>query len=89
MNEPSSTAKKDAEAFGLALFNNESHQQWTDLYSVNTFSIFYVTTAFLGLLAKGSEDKLNYTSCVINITSISGLSKSEYLFGLLANLKLD
>ena len=34
-----------------------------------------MTTAFLGLLAKGSEDIQGYWSSVINITSISGILK--------------
>ena len=34
-----------------------------------------MTTAFLGLLAKGSEDTQGYWSSVINITSISGITK--------------
>jgi NAD(P)-dependent dehydrogenase (short-subunit alcohol dehydrogenase family) len=61
----------------MALFNNESPEQWSDLYSINAFSIFFVTTAFLGLLAKGSEDKKNHTSCVINVTSVSGIGESK------------
>ena len=34
-----------------------------------------MTTAFLGLLAKGSDDIPGYWSSVINITSISGILK--------------
>jgi len=75
LNDPSAPERKDPETLGLALFNNESYKQWGDLYSINTFPIFFVTTAFLGLLAKGSADKVDYTSCVINTTSISGLMK--------------
>lgn len=59
----------------MALFNNESFEGWTDLYAINSASIFFVTTAFLGLLAKGSEDEENYWSSVVNTTSISGLIK--------------
>jgi NAD(P)-dependent dehydrogenase (short-subunit alcohol dehydrogenase family) len=68
---------KDAETLGMALFNNESFEAWGSLYSINTFSIFFVTNAFLGLLDKGSQEpnRPNYISTVINITSISGLIK--------------
>jgi len=75
LNDPSAPERKDPETLGLALFNNESNKDWADHYSINTFPIFFVTTAFLGLLAKGSADTANYTSCVINTTSISGLMK--------------
>jgi hypothetical protein len=34
-----------------------------------------MTTAFLGLLDKGSRDIEGYTSSVVNITSISGILK--------------
>ncbi len=34
-----------------------------------------MTTAFLGLLDKGSRDVEGYTSSVVNITSISGILK--------------
>jgi len=74
-NEPSAPQRKDAETLGLALFNNESNKEWADHYSINTFSIFFVTTAFLGLLAKGSANQKDYTSCVINTTSVSGITK--------------
>jgi len=63
---------KDPETLGRAMFNNESFEAWADLYSINTFSIYFVSTAFLGLLAKGSTDIPGYTSSIINITSISG-----------------
>jgi len=57
------------------LFDNESFEAWSELYRINTFSIFFVTNAFLGLLDKGSREKEGYTSSVINITSISGIMK--------------
>ena len=71
------------------MFKNESFEEWAQLYTINSSSIFFVTMAFLGLLAKGSEDRVNYTSCVINISSISGLWKlaqnhvrHAYFFGI-------
>lgn len=75
-NDPNSPERKDAETLGLALFNSESPKEWADIYSINTFSVYFVTMAFLGLLAKGSEDKKNHSSCVINTTSVSGISES-------------
>jgi NAD(P)-dependent dehydrogenase (short-subunit alcohol dehydrogenase family) len=73
--DPSSPERKDAESLGLGLFNNEGFDSWGKLYEINTFSIFFMTTAFLGLLAKGSEDREGWWSSVINITSISGVIK--------------
>ncbi|KAJ6584744.1 hypothetical protein B0H19DRAFT_395060 [Mycena capillaripes] len=75
MNDPSAPQLKDAETLGQSLFDNETPSQWADVYTINTFSIFFVTTAFLGLLDKGTREsqKPGFTSSVINITSISGL----------------
>ncbi|KAH6912800.1 short-chain dehydrogenase [Coprinopsis sp. MPI-PUGE-AT-0042] len=75
MGDPSSPERKDAESLGLGLFNNEGFDSWGKLYEINTFSVFFMTTAFLGLLAKGSEDREGWWSSVINITSISGVIK--------------
>ncbi|EPQ51024.1 NAD P-binding protein [Gloeophyllum trabeum ATCC 11539] len=75
MNDPQAPERKNADTFGLALFANEDIEGWAALYKINTFSIFFVTTAFLGLLDKGSKDRAGHTACVINITSISGYTK--------------
>jgi len=75
LGDSSSPERKDAETLGTALFNNESFEAWGDLFQINSASVFFVTTAFLGLLAKGSEDVAGFTSSVVNITSISGIIK--------------
>lgn len=75
LGNPAAPERKNAETLGQSLFNNESFEGWADLYSINVSAIFFVTTAFLGLLAKGSEDIKGHWSSVINITSISGLIK--------------
>ncbi|KAG6850346.1 hypothetical protein H0H93_014619 [Arthromyces matolae] len=74
-NDLSAPQHKNAETLGAALFDNESFEGWADLYRINTSAIFFVTTAFLGLLDKGSKDVSGYSSVVINITSISGVIK--------------
>ncbi|KAI0682434.1 NAD(P)-binding protein [Cytidiella melzeri] len=74
-NDTAAPEHQSAETLGEALFQNESFEEWAQLYSINSSSIFFVTTALLGLLAKGSEDKKHYASCVVNISSISGHMK--------------
>jgi NAD(P)-dependent dehydrogenase (short-subunit alcohol dehydrogenase family) len=74
ITDVSASKYQDADVLGEALFQ-ESAEAWAKLYAINTFSIHFVTAAFLGLLAKGSKETQDYTSCVINITSISGLAK--------------
>ncbi|KAI9462175.1 short-chain dehydrogenase [Russula earlei] len=75
LNNPQAPENTNAETIGSALFNDDGVDAWSELYKINTFSIYYTTTAFLGLLDKGSRDVEGYTSSVINITSISGVLK--------------
>ncbi|KAF5338988.1 hypothetical protein D9611_008703 [Ephemerocybe angulata] len=73
-NKTDSPEHKDVETLGQALFDNEDMDGWKNLYQINVAALFFVTTAFLGLLAKGSEDVKDFWSNVINITSISGIT---------------
>ncbi|KIY45630.1 short-chain dehydrogenase [Fistulina hepatica ATCC 64428] len=73
-NDMDAPEHKDAETLGHALFENETLEGWSRLYTVNSASVYFVTMCFLGLLAKGSEDTPGYTSCVINTTSISAIT---------------
>ncbi|KAF4590043.1 hypothetical protein EYR38_009341 [Pleurotus pulmonarius] len=77
LNDLSAPEHQSAETLGRALFDNESFEGWADLYAINTFSIFFVSTAFVGLLAKGTKEQeaSGYTSSIINTTSISGVIK--------------
>ncbi|THV05201.1 short-chain dehydrogenase [Dendrothele bispora CBS 962.96] len=75
LGKPDSPELKDGDSIGKALFN-EDMAAWGDHYNVNVFSIFFVTSAFLGLLERGSDDfGPTFTSSVINTTSISGIIK--------------
>ncbi|KAI5121396.1 hypothetical protein M0805_003168 [Coniferiporia weirii] len=74
-NDMSAPEHKDPGTLGRALFDNESFEGWGDIYSVNTSSIFFVSTAFLGLLAKGAEDNRLLQASIINITSISAIMR--------------
>lgn len=74
-NQLDSPEHASAETLGQALFDNESFEAWENVYRTNTFSIFFTTTALLGLLEKGSKDMESWSSVVINTTSISGLMK--------------
>jgi len=75
LNDKDAPENKSAESLGTALFNCQSFESWSSHSSINLASIFFMTTAFLGLLAQGSEDIQGYWSSVINITSISGILK--------------
>ncbi|KAF8752779.1 Enoyl-(Acyl carrier protein) reductase [Rhizoctonia solani] len=56
-SNPDVPERKDTETLGTALFRNESFEEWSDLFSVNVSSIFFVSTAFLGLLENASKTR--------------------------------
>ncbi|KAF8588555.1 short-chain dehydrogenase [Ramaria rubella] len=74
-SDPSAPECKDTATLGRALFDSQSLESWGDLYAVNVASLFFVSTAFLGLLEKATKETPGYTSVIINITSISAIMK--------------
>lgn len=74
-NDDSKPENKDPGTLGDALFDNESFEEWGGLYSNNVASIFFVTTAFLGLLHKASDARGAWSASVTNISSMSGQLK--------------
>jgi NAD(P)-dependent dehydrogenase (short-subunit alcohol dehydrogenase family) len=75
MSKPDAPERKDAETLGQALFENETFEGWASLYTINVSSLFFVSTAFLGLLDKGSRELEGYSASIVNISSISALIK--------------
>lgn len=73
--------RKSTADYGKALFKSQSFDEWSDTYASNTSSIFFVTTAFLGLLEAGACDPktVGETASVINITSaVSSFNNALY-----------
>ncbi|KAI9716697.1 MAG: hypothetical protein M1812_005235 [Candelaria pacifica] len=70
---------KTAEEFKTNLFSpeNSTFEDWTNTYRTNVAQIFFLTTAFLPLLQKSSQHQHAYSGTVINITSISGITKQS------------
>jgi NAD(P)-dependent dehydrogenase (short-subunit alcohol dehydrogenase family) len=59
------------------LFESEdaTFEEWEKIYRTNVAQIYFMTTAFLPLLAHSTQEHENYSGTVINITSVSGLIK--------------
>ncbi|KAF8603346.1 NAD(P)-binding protein [Ceratobasidium sp. AG-I] len=78
-SDPSTPERKDTQTLGTALFKAESFKEWADLYTVNVSSVFFVSTAFLGLLEAATKAREassgGWSASIINITSISGQMK--------------
>lgn len=74
---PQPTEHEDANQLRQSLFEDKSNDigEWDDVFRTNVSQLYFMTTAFLPLLQKGSEQKRGWSSTVINITSISGIVK--------------
>ncbi|KAK5152906.1 hypothetical protein LTS14_008014 [Recurvomyces mirabilis] len=66
----------DAEAISQHFLKSEE-QQWQDTFQTNVFGQFFMSMAFLPLLAKGREITPGYTSQIVNVSSISGQMKGS------------
>lgn len=60
---------QSAEKYGKALFDSQSFEDWSKLEDIDIASLFFVTTAFLGLLVASTKNAEGSTASVINITS--------------------
>jgi NAD(P)-dependent dehydrogenase (short-subunit alcohol dehydrogenase family) len=71
------TEHEDASKLRESLFDDEAadFDEWDRVFRTNVSQIFFMTTAFLPLLQKGSEQERGWSSTVLNITSISGIVK--------------
>ncbi|KAL2352155.1 short chain dehydrogenase/reductase [Cryomyces antarcticus] len=58
-------------------FMKSPPEAWEDTFRTNVTGAFYMSMAFLPLLAKGREVTPGYTSSVVNVTSISGFMKGS------------
>lgn len=76
--EKQSPESKNAEEFKKNLFEDESStfDDWCNTYRTNVPQLFFMTTAFLPLIAKATELHHGYSGTVINISSISGIVQS-------------
>ncbi|KAL5358580.1 hypothetical protein BJX96DRAFT_163847 [Aspergillus floccosus] len=78
----SSTQNTDAQSAGQLqkdLFQHPtgSFEEWEDVFRTNVSQLFFMTTAFLPLLQKGTDIEHGWSSTVINISSISGIVKTS------------
>ncbi|KAK5117585.1 hypothetical protein LTR62_005007 [Meristemomyces frigidus] len=66
----------DAEAISKHFLNSEE-KQWQDTFQTNVYAQYFMSMAFLPLLAKGGKVTPGYTSQVVNVSSISGQMKGS------------
>jgi len=66
---------EDVNALAKELFN-EDLDSWENVYRTNVIGYFFMTSAFMPLLNAASQSKKDYTSSVINISSMSGITRT-------------
>lgn len=54
---------------------DDDFDTWTDIYRVNAAGMYFTSVAFLPLLEAASVHHKGYSGTIINITSISGITK--------------
>ncbi|KAG9696116.1 NAD(P)-binding protein, partial [Aureobasidium melanogenum] len=64
---------KTAEEMKKNLFDEDTFEDWSDLYTTNVIAPFFLSTAFLPLIQKATERTHGWSGTIINISSISGL----------------
>ncbi|KKY24486.1 putative short chain dehydrogenase reductase family [Phaeomoniella chlamydospora] len=66
---------ESAEELKKNLFDpdNATFEDWETTYRTNVPQLYFMTTAFLPLLQKATENQHGYSGCVVNIGSISGM----------------
>ncbi|KAJ5496598.1 Glucose/ribitol dehydrogenase [Penicillium fimorum] len=71
------TEPEDASKLHETLFEDPAatFDEWDSVFRTNVSQIFFMTTAFLPLLQRGSEIEHGWSSTVLNTTSISGIVK--------------
>ena len=73
----SSTEASSVSGIKEDLFNGIEFHEWDDTYRLNVAAVYFVTMAFWPLLKKASEAERGFSASVINISSISGITKES------------
>jgi len=66
----------DAEAISKHFLQSEE-QQWLDTFQTNVTGQYFMSMAFLPLLAKANTETPGYSSQIVNVSSISGAMKGS------------
>jgi NAD(P)-dependent dehydrogenase (short-subunit alcohol dehydrogenase family) len=68
---------KTAEEVKDAMFDAVGYEAWDDVFRTNVSAMYFTSLAFLPLLSKAAEHQHGFSGTIINITSISGLTKQS------------
>ena len=65
------------EEISKAMWEYSGMQEWTSIYEVNVASIFFVSVAFVPLLCKAREQGWREAGSIVNVSSLSGITKTS------------
>lgn len=57
--------------------DNDTFDTWSDIFRVNVTAVYFASVAFLPLLEKSTDATRGWSGTIINITSISGITKQS------------
>lgn len=69
-------AQESAEALQAEL-NKDTFDDWVNVYKTNVVGYYFTSVAFLPLLAKSTQTQHNWSASIINISSISGITRKS------------
>ena len=71
------TPQGDPKEVSERMLSYQGFEEWTSIYKVNVASVYFVSIAFLPLLCAARENGYAEAGNIINISSISGLTKES------------
>jgi NAD(P)-dependent dehydrogenase (short-subunit alcohol dehydrogenase family) len=74
---PKGLPKGTVEEIAEEMYNNQTFDNWTDIYKINVASCYFASIAFLPLLAAARDNGYAEAGSIINISSISGITKES------------
>ncbi|WPG98644.1 Hypothetical protein R9X50_00143700 [Acrodontium crateriforme] len=74
---PKGAPQGDVKAISEEMLRNQDFKDWTSIYSVNVASYYFTSAAFLPLLCAAREHGFPEAGSILNISSISGITKES------------
>ncbi|SMR59316.1 unnamed protein product [Zymoseptoria tritici ST99CH_1E4] len=65
------------EEISKEMMGNQTFENWTDIYKINVASYYFTAAAFLPLLVAARENGFEEAGSILNISSISGITKES------------
>lgn len=74
---PKGAPTGSVEEISKTMFENQDFEDWLEIYKINVASYYFTSTAFLPLLVRARENGYSEAGNILNISSISGITKTS------------